>query len=87
MAPRPGRPALRAVAIVLPVCLPQTFLPLTARSPESRGSLGSGEGVGVFEPGVPSRFVKPQKPGHMRSVGGGPGQVSWGQLRGVGHRP
>lgn len=58
MAPRPGRLALRAVAIVLPVCLPQTFLPLTARSPESRGSLGSGEGVGVVEPGVPSRFVK-----------------------------
>lgn len=41
----PGGLALRAVAIVLPACLPQTFLPLAARSLESLGSLGSREGV------------------------------------------
>lgn len=41
----PGGLALRAVAIVLPACLPQTFLPLTARRPENLGSLGSREGV------------------------------------------
>lgn len=56
VALRPQCPALRAVVIVLPVCLPQTFLPFTARNQESLRLHGT------FKQGVTVGFVTVLQP-------------------------